>query len=51
MVVAIAALAVVVLSVRGVMTSAVLLGVAFVSLLVIVLASGWPPTGCRARSG
>jgi uncharacterized protein (TIRG00374 family) len=37
MVVAIAALAVVVLSVRGVMSSAVLLGLAFVSLLVIAL--------------
>jgi glycosyltransferase 2 family protein len=37
MVVAIAALAVVVLSVRGVMSSAVLLGLAFVSLLVIGL--------------
>ena len=40
MVVAIAALAVVVLSVRGVMSSAVLLGVAFVSLLVIGLGLG-----------
>ena len=40
MVVAIAALAVVVLSVRGVMTSAVLLGLAFVALLVIVLGLG-----------
>jgi hypothetical protein len=37
MVVAIAALAVLVLSARGVMTSAVLLGLAFVALLVIVL--------------
>jgi hypothetical protein len=40
MVVAIAALAVVVLSGRGVMSSAVLLGVAFVSLLVIGLGLG-----------
>src|SRR4051794_32490187 len=40
MVVAIAALAVVVLSVRGVMSSAVLLGLAFVSLLVIGLGLG-----------
>jgi uncharacterized protein (TIRG00374 family) len=40
MVVAIAALAVVVLSVRGVMSSAVLLGAAFVALLVIVLGLG-----------
>jgi uncharacterized protein (TIRG00374 family) len=40
MVVAIAALAVLVLSVRGVMTSAVLLGAAFVALLVIVLGLG-----------
>jgi uncharacterized membrane protein YbhN (UPF0104 family) len=40
MVVAIAALAVVVLSVRGVMSSAVLLGLAFVSLLVIGLGIG-----------
>jgi uncharacterized protein (TIRG00374 family) len=40
MVVAIASLAVFVLSVRGVMTSAVLLGLAFVSLLVIVLGLG-----------
>ena len=40
MVVAIAALAVVVLSVRGVMGSAVLLGLAFVSLLVIALGLG-----------
>ena len=40
MVVAIAALAVVVLSVRGVMGSAVLLGLAFVSLLVIGLGLG-----------
>ena len=40
MVVAIAALAVLVLSVRGVMTNAVLLGFAFVSLLVIVLGLG-----------
>ena len=40
MVVAIAAVAVLVLSVRGVMTSAVLLGLAFVSLLVIALGLG-----------
>jgi glycosyltransferase 2 family protein len=40
MVVAIASLAVLVLSVRGVMTSAVLLGAAFVALLVIVLGLG-----------
>ena len=40
MVVAIAALAVVVLSVRGVMSSAVLLGLAFVALLVIGLGLG-----------
>ena len=40
MVVAIAALAVLVLSVRGVMTSAVLLGLAFVALLVIGLGLG-----------
>lgn len=40
MVVGIAALAVVVLSVRGVMSSAVLLGGAFVALLVIALAVG-----------
>ena len=40
MVVAIAAIAVLVLSVRGVMTSAVLLGLAFVALLVIVLGLG-----------
>lgn len=40
MVVGIAALAVVVLSVRGVMSSAVLLGGAFVALLVILLAVG-----------
>ncbi|MEO8438072.1 MAG: lysylphosphatidylglycerol synthase transmembrane domain-containing protein [Chloroflexota bacterium] len=40
MVVAIAALAVLVLSVRGVMSSAVLLGLAFVSLLIIVLGLG-----------
>ena len=40
MVVAIAALAVLVLSVRGVATKAVLLGFAFVSLLVIVLGLG-----------
>ena len=40
MVVAIAALAVFVLSARGVMTSAVLLGAAFVALLVIVLGLG-----------
>src|SRR3954447_16052047 len=40
MVVAIASLAVFVLSVRGVMTSAVLVGVAFVALLVIVLGLG-----------
>ena len=40
MVVGIAALSVVVLSVRGVMTSAVLLGFAFVSLLVIALIVG-----------
>jgi len=40
MVVAIAALAVLVLSVRGVMTNAVLLGFAFVSLLVIALGLG-----------
>jgi uncharacterized protein (TIRG00374 family) len=40
MVVAIAALAVLVLSVRGAMTSAVLLGLAFVSLLVIALGVG-----------
>jgi uncharacterized protein (TIRG00374 family) len=40
MVVAIASVAVLVLSVRGVMTSAVLLGLAFVSLLVIVLGLG-----------
>lgn len=39
-VVAIASLAVLVLSVRGVMSSAVLLGLAFVSLLVIVLGLG-----------
>jgi hypothetical protein len=40
MVVAIAAVAVLVLSARGVMTSAVLLGLAFVSLLVIALGLG-----------
>jgi len=40
LVVGIASLAVLVLSVRGAMTSAVLLGLAFVSLLVIVLALG-----------
>ena len=40
MVVAIAAFAVLVLSVRGVMTSAVLLGLAFVALLVIALGLG-----------
>ena len=40
MVVAIAALSVVVLSARGVMTSAVLLGAAFVALLVIALGLG-----------
>jgi glycosyltransferase 2 family protein len=40
MVVAIAAVAVLVLSVRGAMSSAVLLGLAFVSLLVIVLGLG-----------
>ena len=40
MVVAIAAVAVLVLSVRGVMTSAVLLGLAFVALLVIALGLG-----------
>lgn len=40
MVVAIASVAVLVLSVRGVMTSAVLLGAAFVALLVIVLGLG-----------
>lgn len=40
MVVAIAALAVLVLSVRGIMSSAVLLGLAFVSLLIIVLGLG-----------
>jgi uncharacterized protein (TIRG00374 family) len=40
MVVAIAALAVVVLSARGVMSSAVLLGAAFVALLIIVLGLG-----------
>jgi uncharacterized protein (TIRG00374 family) len=40
MVVAIAAVAVLVLSVRGAMNSAVLLGLAFVSLLVIVLGLG-----------
>jgi glycosyltransferase 2 family protein len=40
MVVAIAAVSVLVLSVRGVMSSAVLLGFAFVSLLVIALALG-----------
>ena len=40
MVVAIASVAVLVLSVRGVMTSAVLLGLAFVSLLVIALGLG-----------
>lgn len=40
MVVAIAAAAVLVLSVRGVMTSAVLLGLAFVALLVIALGLG-----------
>ena len=40
MVVAIAAVAVVVLSVRGAMSSAVLLGLAFVSLVVIVLGVG-----------
>jgi len=40
MVVAIASLAVFVLSVRGVMTSAVLLGAAFVALLIIVLGLG-----------
>ena len=40
MVVAIAALAVVVLSARGIMTSAVLLGLAFVTLLVIGLGLG-----------
>ena len=40
MVVAIAAVAVLVLSVRGVMTSAVLLGLAFVTLLVIALGLG-----------
>ncbi len=40
MVVAIASLAVFVLSVRGVMTSAVLLGLAFVAVLVIVLGLG-----------
>ncbi len=40
MVVAIAALAVLVLSVRGVMTSAVLLGLAFVALLVVALGLG-----------
>ena len=40
MVVAIAAVAVLVLSVRGVMTSAVLLGLAFVSLLIIALGLG-----------
>ena len=40
MVVAIAAVAVLVLSVRGVMSSAVLLGLAFVSLLVIALGIG-----------
>jgi glycosyltransferase 2 family protein len=40
MVVAIAALAVLVLSVRGVMTSAVLLGLAFVTLLIIGLGLG-----------
>ncbi len=40
MVVAIAAIAVLVLSVRGVMTSAVLLGLAFVALLVIALGLG-----------
>lgn len=40
MVVAIAAVAVLVLSVRGVMSSAVLLGLAFVSLLVIALGLG-----------
>ena len=40
MVVAIAAVAVLVLSVRGVMSSAVLLGLAFVALLVIALGLG-----------
>jgi glycosyltransferase 2 family protein len=40
MVVAIASLAVLVLSVRGIMSSAVLLGLAFVSLLVIALGLG-----------
>ncbi len=40
MVVAIAAVAVLVLSVRGVMTSAVLLGLAFVTLMVIALGLG-----------
>jgi uncharacterized protein (TIRG00374 family) len=40
MVVAIASLAVFVLSIRGVMTSAVLLGAAFVALLIIVLGLG-----------
>ena len=40
MVVAIAAVAVLVLSVRGVMSSAVLLGLAFVALLVIALGVG-----------
>ena len=42
-VVAIAAIAVLVLSIRGVMTSAVLLGLAFASLLVLVLGSGGGP--------
>ena len=48
MVVAIAAIAVLVLSVRGVMTSAVLLGLAFVSCWSS--GSGWAswPTGCPA---
>jgi glycosyltransferase 2 family protein len=40
MVVAIAALAVVILSVRGVMGTAVLLGLAFVTVLIVVLALG-----------
>ena len=49
MVVAIAAVAVLVLSVRGVMTSAVLLGLAFVALLVIGLGLGHRrPSAARA---
>ena len=50
-VVAIASVAILVLSVRGIVASAVLVGLAVTALLVVVASRpGSPPTGCRAQS-